>query len=210
MNLKLKKDIMLYSVSVSLIVLILGVILVSNLPIDIAIHWDINGTPNKWMNRYMFVVGFPVFMLLISVFLTTIIFSSAKEKSISKLATIICWVLPITISILYFSMLYMNLFNNLDIRILTCMLLGIMLILIGNYLLKIPMSQSVNFSSKFTQNDRTYRKTKLVLSLTFVSIGFSLLLSLFLYPLVSLVVIGLGILLFLIILLYSNYVAIKN
>ena len=81
------------------------------------------------------VFGLPIFMMLIQALLCIISDISNKGENKYKITTIAKWIIPILTVIIYFMTIGIALgYNNIDVRKIVCFCLGIIFILIGNYI----------------------------------------------------------------------------
>ena len=125
--------------------IVAGMVYYNVLPESIAIHFDINNVPNNFWSKNAFVFGMPLMMLAIQVFECIVVDLSDKRKDANKKISMIAkLMIPIITAILYFVTLSYALGNMLDIRKIAMWIVGIMFVIMGNYLPKTKGNTFVN------------------------------------------------------------------
>ena len=71
-----KKNLLLTTI-VCMFPLILGVVLYSELPLKIAIHWDSTGIADRYCNKLLAIIGLPIFFALIN--LVVLLYTHLRE-----------------------------------------------------------------------------------------------------------------------------------
>ena len=131
---KINFKILIITCIVCLLPIILGVIYYNQLPEKVAIHFNIQNNPDNYFPRIGFVFGVPVIMMLIQAFCCIIVDLKDENKEANKKASsVFKWVIPIISIIIYVITLVFALGYMLDIRRIVMVLVGIMLIVMGNY-----------------------------------------------------------------------------
>ena len=157
-----KKKLILTSI-VILLPIIIGLILWNKLPDKLPTHWNAEGVVDGWSSKMFAVIGLPGF--LFAIHWVCVLASSAdpkKQNIEGKVLNIVFWVCPI-ISVLGAVLIYgtaLGMEFKVDKIILA--LLGIMFIVIGNYLPKCKQSYTVGIKLPWTLSDednwnRTHR-----------------------------------------------------
>lgn len=157
-----KKKLILTSI-VILLPIIIGLILWNKLPDKLPTHWNAEGVVDGWSSKMFAVIGLPGF--LFAIHWVCVLASSAdpkKQNIEGKVLNIVFWVCPI-ISVLGAVLIYgtaLGMEFKVDKIILA--LVGIMFIVIGNYLPKCKQSYTVGIKLPWTLSDednwnRTHR-----------------------------------------------------
>ncbi len=120
-----------------LVPIIFGVIMYAKLPNMMPIHWNVNGEINGYISKHIFVFAFPIVGYLFNVFLVYITEKNIKDKkSMSKMINLLYFILPFIVlgamSFTYSAALG----YNINIERVVFIPVGIIFILIGNYLPK--------------------------------------------------------------------------
>lgn len=179
---------------ICLLPMVFGIAMYNKLPDKLAVHFDMNNEPNNYFPKEVAVFGLPIFMSLLQLICCVATDLSKKEETI-KLEKISKWVLPITSIILYITTIIYNLGIIVDIRKIACLLIGVVIILMGNYLPKVKSGNYINIHPKILIDDeKRWRKYSRTLGYTYVISGILLILSLLLQPIFSVLVVILFIL----------------
>ena len=131
---------------VCLLPIILGLIFYNKLPESITIHWGIDNNPNGYFSKPVFVFGMPIMMVALQIFCCIVNGLSDKNPEANKKAvTVYKWIIPILSIVMYVITIIYALGNKLDIRKIVMIILGVMLVVIGNYLPKTKGYRYVKF-----------------------------------------------------------------
>lgn len=157
-----KKMIILTSI-ITLLPMFIGIVLWSKLPDTIATHFDLNNNPNGWSSKEFTIFGLPLFMLANHVLCVFVTAKDPKNKNISrKLYTFILWICPVVSLILLISIYGYERGIDIGISYIANLIVGIIFIVIGNYLPKCRQSYTVGIKLPWTLSDeenwnRTHR-----------------------------------------------------
>ncbi|MHC9536622.1 DUF1648 domain-containing protein [Dellaglioa sp. BT-FLS60] len=133
-----------------LIPMITGFLLYKKLPNEMPIHWNISGNINQYGNKALVIIGFPLFMILISVIMMVISRFNHQNK---KLNTILIWIFPV-LSVILSTIIYTNALGyQINIISSVALIVGALLIVIGNYIPKTVPNKYVGFRTKKTLNN---------------------------------------------------------
>lgn len=134
---KINKKMLIITSMICLLPIIIGIGFYNTLPENIAIHFDINNNPDNYFPKAIFVFGMPVIMLIIQVFCCIISDLADKNPEANKKAiTVYKWIIPILSIIIYCVTIMYSTGKAIDIRKIIMCILGIMFIVMGNYLPK--------------------------------------------------------------------------
>lgn len=167
---------------VCLLPMLLGIALFDALPDNMAIHFDINNKPDNYASKEFTVFGLPVLMAILQIVCCFINDINAKKHGDRiKLETVTKWIIPIMSMILYIVTLGYSLGWNLDIRKVAAVIVGIIFLVIGNYL---PKFGYVDYGDKVTE--KTIKINRFIAHET-VILGILFLISIFLPPIATIV-----------------------
>lgn len=189
-----------------LVPLIIGLLFWSKLPSTLATHFGLNNQANGWLNKNIVVWGLPVLMLILQWFVGVKVL---KQKVNHKFMIVSLWLIPLISTVVSFSIYAFNLGYHVKIGMIITLLLGIILILIGNFLPKVQPNHAAGIRLPWTlSNSENWRKTNRFAGWVSVLSGLVLMvLSFYQIPwLVVPVLIAVGILP----IIYSYYLAKKN
>ncbi len=166
---KYKKTLIITSV-ISLLPILAGVALWDKLPQQIATHFGVDNTPDGYSSKTFAVFGLPLIILAIHwlcIFATSF---DPKSKNISgKAINIAFWICPLT-SLLLNSLTYAYaLGNEIEIGFVVILFMGILFIVLGNYLPKCKQNHTFGIRLPWTLNDsENWNKTHRLAGKVFV------------------------------------------
>ena len=148
-----KGTIVLTTIMTALPVL-LGLALWSRLPETIATHFDANGVPNGWSSRAFAVLGLPAFLVAAHLLCAFGTMMDPKRKNIQdKMYKLVLWICPV-VSILVCTCVYLYALGvDVDMARIAGLMVGVMFIIVGNYLPKCRQSYTMGIKLPWTLND---------------------------------------------------------
>ncbi|CAM3228361.1 SdpI family protein [Streptobacillus ratti] len=176
------------------------------LPEMIPTHWNFSGEIDGYTSKKVFVFGMPIFFAVMNIF--TIFMAKADPKKMgnnSFLFKNILWISPIFINLIMIFTVLIALGYNIDVPKIVKIFVGIVLIIVGNYLPKCKQNYTIGIKTPWTLNDEeNWNKTHRFGGKIFVISGIVTILSIFI-PYLYIV----SLFLFFLILIYS-YLLHKN
>lgn len=153
--LKKNKWKMIISSIIILLPMIAGMILWNSLPDRMAIHWGANGEANGWNSRAFAVFAMPVFILVfhwIGVFIT--VADQQNKNQTEKAIGLIFWICP-AVSLFSSATVYAAAFGKeFDMNVIMFIVLGLMFVIIGNYLPKCKHNFTLGIKIKWTLENK--------------------------------------------------------
>lgn len=149
-----------------------GILLWDRLPEKIATHFDQHNVANGWSSKPMAVFGIPFLLLLIHLFCVFFTANDPKRKNINRrIFTMILWLVPVVSVITCMAIYGLALGMELDIGVIVNIMVGIMFIILGNYVHKVKQNYTVGMKLPWTLNseenwNRTNRMTGWILILS--------------------------------------------
>jgi len=194
-----KKKLILTSIVILLPILI-GLILWNKLPDQVPTHWNSAGEVDGWSSKVFAVFGLPIVLFAVHWMCILVTSVDPKKQNIEgKVLWIVFWICPI-ISLLV-GMLSYGAALGVEFKVDKIMLaiMGIMFIVIGNYLPKCKQSYTVGIKLPWTLNDEeNWNRTHRMGGKLWVISGIILLLSMLLptsaMAIVVLAVVGVSVL----------------
>ncbi|MFZ2746206.1 MAG: DUF1648 domain-containing protein, partial [Lactococcus raffinolactis] len=123
---------LLWPTVIGLLPILMGLAVYSKLPEKMPIHWGLDGEPNGYATRLAGILILPLIMVGVNVIVQFSLESASKTNL--KLEKLMLWVLPI-LSVTFQSLtLSQALGYHLDIALITMVTVGIIFILLGNYI----------------------------------------------------------------------------
>lgn len=133
----MKWKILIVTCFICLSPILLGVVLWDSLPDTMAIHFDIYNTPDNFASKGFVVFLLPVLMMLLQCFCCFVndinAFRHGERKKFERATK---WIIPVMTVVLQIVTLGYGLGWNFDIRKVAILLVGAILLVIGNYLPK--------------------------------------------------------------------------
>ncbi len=167
---------------VCLLPILLGVVLWEDLPDNIAIHFNFYNEPDNFAPKGFTVFGLPLLMVLLQVICCIINDVNAKkygERKKFERAT--KWIIPIMSILLQTITLTYAIGMSIDIRKAAILIVGIIFLVIGNYLPKFDYVKNYDI-----ETDKARKINRFIGNLT-VLWGFFAIVTIFLPPLVTVI-----------------------
>ncbi|MCH5250588.1 MAG: SdpI family protein [Lachnospiraceae bacterium] len=141
--------------------IVVGLFIWNYLPEQIAIHWGVDGEPDGWSGKSFAVWGLPLILLAlhwICIFFTA--HDPKNKEQSSKVFNMVLWIIPI-ISLIVCSCSYaFALGNDINIVMICRVLIGIIFVIIGNYMPKCKQNYTIGIKIPWTlQNEENWNKT---------------------------------------------------
>ena len=161
--LKRNKKIILLTASITLLPMLMGIALWNRLPEQVATHFDINGVADDWSSKGFAVFGLPLFLLAVHLVCTLATAADPRRQNISdKMFRLVLWVCPVISLITNCSVYLIALGKEVNIGLICMLLVGVMFIIVGNYLPKCRQNYTMGIKLPWTLADeenwnRTHR-----------------------------------------------------
>ena len=153
-NLKKYKKTMILTSLVMLIPILIGVLLWDRLPEQVATHFDFEGNPNGWTSRGFTVFGIPLFLLVCQWIAAAVTLSDPKHKNLSeKVFRMILWIVPMASLLLAIVCYGYELGYETSDRTIAFATMGVLFIVIGNYLPKCRQNYTIGIKIPWTLHD---------------------------------------------------------
>ena len=158
---KTNKTLLTVTSTVTLFPILWGLIIWSQLPNQISIHFNAAGQANNFQSKALAVFGLPVFLLLVHLFVIFMIGRDLKNRTMNeKMVRVIYWLIPIvSLSISY--LIYSKaLGSTTNPSVFVSALLGLIFVIMGNYMPKLKVNHTVGIRLPWTlQNEDNWHKT---------------------------------------------------
>ncbi len=160
----------------------LGIVLWDKLPDTMAIHFNINNEPDNFASKDFVVFGLPILMVFLQTFCCCVNdINSHKHGERKKFEMATKWIIPVMTIILQVVTLGYGLGWDIDIRKTVALIVGIMFLIIGNYLPKFDYIKNYNIETE------TAKKINRFIGFEAVIMGLLMLLTIFLPPITSII-----------------------
>ena len=154
---------MLLTSAVALLPMLLGIALYSDLPDQVPTHWGFDGEINSWSGKNTVVFFMPIGMALLSILVQFMLENDPKKSNMSTAVKAISrWLCPVMSLIFVPASLLSAIGYDLLMSLIACLLVGAVLIIMGNYLPKSKQSYTVGIRLPWTLSstenwNRTHR-----------------------------------------------------
>ena len=167
---------------VILLPMIFGFILWNDLPDTLATHFGVDGKTDGFGSKAFFVFAVPVILLGVHFVCLLVTLTDKQQKEQNRKAlSMIFWILPM-ISLLVSGTMYATAFGReVDLLMLVPILLGVMLVCMGNYLPKVKQNSTLGIKVSWAlRNEENWNKTHRFGGKVMVAGGFLMLFTAFL------------------------------
>ena len=136
---------------VCLIPLVAGAVLYNRLPETVATHWDMNGVANGWSSRAFAAFGLPGILFAVNLFVPFALRTDPKRQNMSPaLVSVAQWTVPV-VSLLGSGLtLARALGYQVRVEKIVPALIGVLFIIIGNFLPKTKQSYTMGIKLPWT------------------------------------------------------------
>lgn len=148
---------------VTILPILIGLVLWNKLPDTIATHFGADNVPNGWSSKPFAVIGIPAILLVFHLFALGITLNDPKKRNIGKMMlSVIFWIIPVVSLVVNTATLSYAMGSKIDIGMIANILVGLMFIIMGNYMSKNRQNYTVGIRLPWTLGneenwDRTHR-----------------------------------------------------
>ncbi len=172
---KKDKKILIFSVLVCLLPMILGIMLYNKLPEQMPIHFTINDVPDNYASKNFALFGIPIIMSVVQAILIWGTAKKLQNNNKPKIVKIMEWFIPIVTVLVYIIMIQVPLESDVYVGKSICFILGILFIVIGNYLPKMSYEIGKTIFHPTPKSEKSFRKMSKIMGYGFITIGIVLL-----------------------------------
>ena len=140
---KVDKKSLFLSVAICLLPILIGVYYYDVLPEQIAVHFNVNGEPDNFVSKTRAIIELPIFFAIGQVIISLVV---DFDKTPKKGALIAKGIIPLISVLVQGGIVAYALDNNFNVPQLTVFVIGIVLIILGNYLPKKEFWGKYNFN----------------------------------------------------------------
>lgn len=167
---------------VCLLPILLGILLWDRLPDTMAIHFNVYGVADNFASKGFVVFGLPILMVALQAICCLINdINACKNGDRKEFEIVTKWIVPCLTVVLQIITLGYGLGWNLDIRKIVSLIVGIMFLVIGNYLPKFDRIKNYDIDTE------KVRKINRFIGYETVIMGVLFLISIFLPPACSVI-----------------------
>lgn len=155
-----KKTLILASI-VTILPMLIGIICWDRLPDVMATHFGMNNEANGFSSKAFAVFGMPLVLLALLWLGAFVTAHDPKKQNISpRMFSLVLWIVPI-VSLVVAAMMYpANLGCQLDVTFFSELFLGLLFIIIGNYMPKVRQNNTLGIKIPWTlANEENWNRT---------------------------------------------------
>lgn len=151
---KQNKKMILFTLVLLLLPIVMGLFLWNQLPDTVVTHWGADNQPDGYSSKAFAVIGLPAILLAIHLICIIATNIDPKAKNINnKMFSVVIWICPF-ISIVTCAMVYgYNLGYQFDIGFFSSLLIGVLYIILGNFIPKIKQNYTIGFRIPWALNN---------------------------------------------------------
>lgn len=151
---KQNKKMILFTLVLLLLPIVMGLFLWNQLPDTVVTHWGADNQPDGYSSKAFAVIGLPAILLAIHLICIIATNIDPKAKNINnKMFSVVIWICPF-ISIVTCAMIYgYNLGYQFDMGFFSSLLIGVLYIILGNFIPKIKQNYTIGFRIPWALNN---------------------------------------------------------
>ncbi|MDO5568890.1 MAG: DUF1648 domain-containing protein [bacterium] len=166
-----KNNIMYLSIVICLLPIILGIVFYDDLPNQMPIHFTIKDQVDNYANKNIALFAIPIIMAIVQTICLIVNNNRLKEEKEPPILKILKWIIPTLTVLIYLIMLLFSLGVDIWIGKSICLILGILLLIVGNYLPKVSFAVGRHISHPAPKNEAVFKKTNKIMGYIFVGLG---------------------------------------
>ncbi len=161
MKMKINKKLVLFTSILILLPSLVGCVFWNQLPEEIPTHFNLLGQADGYNHKMSAIFGLPTLMLLMHWLLLFLMIKDPKSSNISsKIQLLIYWIIPFVSCLSMISIFGESLGYSMMSGLLAQIFMGLVMIVIGNYLPKTHRNYIIGIRLPWTlENDENWRKT---------------------------------------------------
>ena len=161
MKIKINKKLLLFTSILILLSSLVGCVFWYQLPEKMPTHFNLLGQADGYNHKVFAIFGLPALMLLMHWLLLFLMIKDPKSSNISsKIQVLIYWIIPFVSCLSMISIYGESLGYSMMSGLLAQIFMGVVMIVIGNYLPKTHRNYIIGIRLPWTlENDENWRKT---------------------------------------------------
>ena len=140
---RVDKKSLFVGIVICLLPILIGVYYFDVLPDQIVVHFNAKGEPDNFVSKTYAIIGVPIFLAIVQGIISLVV---DFDKTPKKGALIIKGIIPLISVLVQGGLIAYALDNNFNVPQLTVFVIGIVLIILGNYLPKKEFWGKYNFN----------------------------------------------------------------
>lgn len=154
MMIKQRKTTLILTSIFILVPIVIGIVLWNQLPDTMATHWGVDNEANGFSSKAFAVFGMPAFLLAIHwICILATKFDKKSQNINPKIFSLVLWICP-ALSLLMSAIVYLTaLGKEIKVGFIVILFMGLLFIIIGNYLPKCKQSYTMGIKLPWTLKD---------------------------------------------------------
>lgn len=158
----------------------LGLYFYEELPESMAIHFNINNEADNWASKNFTIFILPIIMAALQAFCCIVSdLAENKTEKPSKFVKIMKWFIPMATILIYTLTILIGLGKNIDIGKIVTIFLGLMFIVMGNYMPKMSYEEAKGNIKPMPKTEKEFRKMMRIMAYSFIIGGITLICAIF-------------------------------
>ena len=179
---KLKKSdwiTMAVTTALTLLPILFGLAVYHKLPDQMPSHWNFAGEVDDYGAKAAVVFGMPAFLAAINVICQFITLADPKRSNAdAKVRTLIFWLVPLVSLVMNTGTILVGLGEELSVERIAPVLVGLILVVIGNYMPKVKQNYTIGIKVPWTlHSEENWRRTHRLGGWMFMLSGIVMMLS---------------------------------
>ncbi|OLR64998.1 SdpI family protein [Peptoniphilus porci] len=174
----------IYSIIASIIILIFfSAVFYNKMPRELPTHWNFNNEVDAYGSKFEAMIGVPLFLVAMNIFLCFMLDNDPKNRLQNNLLmTITKMTFPLMMIVIYVITVLYGLGREVNTSIIISLAIGILFVVIGNYMPKVKRNYTMGIKLPWTLNsDENWRRTHRIGGISFIMMG----LTFFAYPFIK-------------------------
>ena len=179
---RLRKSSIISIIASILILITFNILFYDKMPAELPTHWNFQGQADDYSSKFDAMVLTHGFLVVMNIFMCFMLDNDPRNKkqknflmTLSKLA------MPAIMIVVYTITVMVGLGRDVNVSVIIPLFVGLLFIVIGNYLPKTKRNYTMGIKLPWTLNsDENWRRTHRLGGICFIIIGISLIVSVFL------------------------------
>ena len=177
---KINWNFIIFTCLICLMPICLGLFFYEELPEVMPIHFNIHEQPDNWASKNFTIFGIPIIMAALQMFCCIVSdMAEGKKEKDSKVIKIMKWFIPSATILLYTITILIGLGKKVDVGKCVTLFLGIMFVMMGNYMPKMSYEEAKGNLKTMPKNEKDYKQMVRLFGYTFVVGGIFMMAAIF-------------------------------
>jgi len=156
---KINWNFIIFTCLLCLMPICLGLYFYEELPESMVIHFNINNEADNWASKNFALFGFPIIMVVLQAFCCIVSDIAENKKGNSpKIVKIMKWFIPMVTVLIYTLTILVGLEKTVDVGKVVTIFLGIMFIIMGNYMPKMSYADAKGNINPLPKTEKDFKK----------------------------------------------------